>query len=182
MILHNSGTLSAAAVEPNAVTRIAGYAAVFNSYSSDLGGFKEIIRPGAFKQSLAGGVDVRALWNHNNDLVLGRLSAGTLRLREDSKGLFFDLSPPDTQAGRDAIESIRRGDVTGCSFGFRVPRKGDSWRLMDGERIREIHDADIFELSICAFPAYQRTEVGIRMASPQMETAACRLRLLESDD
>src|SRR5262245_2558056 len=111
---------------------IVGYAAVFESLSEDLGGFRERIRPDAFTRSLQEGADVRALVDHDPSRVLGRNKAGTLRLRTDTRGLLVEIDPPNTTAGRDIVESIRRGDVDGMSFAFRTPKGGDDWRMEDG--------------------------------------------------
>jgi HK97 family phage prohead protease len=100
---------------------IAGYAAVFNS-ETDIGGmFREKIAPGAFAPSL--NADVRALWNHDTNHVLGRTKAGTLRLSEDAHGLAVEIDLPDTQAARDLRENMRLGNVDGMSFGFRVTKQ-----------------------------------------------------------
>ena len=99
--------------------RIEGYAAVFNRDSEDMG-FIERIAPGAFKKALKTS-DVRALFNHDSNIILGRKSAGTLELKEDKKGLFMSVTPPDTQLVRDMVLSpIERGDVTQQSFGFSI--------------------------------------------------------------
>lgn len=139
---------------------IEGYAAVFNSMSEDLGGFREVIMPGAFDRALSEAQDVRALWNHNSDHVLGRTKSGTLRLAIDDKGLRITADVPDTQAGRDAVVSIKRGDVDQMSFAFRTLT--DEWRMQDGEMIRELLDLELLDVSPVAYPAYPETTISAR--------------------
>jgi len=145
--------------DAEAGTTITGYAAVFNSRSEDLG-FREMLMPGAFDRALAEGHDVRALWNHNADLVLGRTKSGTLRLSVDERGLKIENDLPDTQAGRDAMTLIKRGDVDQMSFAFRVIT--DEWRTVDGEQLREIRDLELMDVSPVAYPAYAQTVVSAR--------------------
>lgn len=149
---------------------IAGYAVVFDSWSevmTDSRGraFRERFAPGAFDRALAAGPDIRALWNHNTDLPLGRVRNGTLQVHADGRGVRFDLTPPDTSWGRDAIESIRRGDVSGVSFAFSAKREGgDTWEKPgpDGVAQRTVLDASLYEVSPVTFPAYPATTVGLR--------------------
>lgn len=162
--------------EPGERPKIVGYAAVFNQLSEDLGGFVEVIRPGAFKRALAEGADVRALWNHDPNHVLGRTTAGTLRLVEDDYGLRFEADPPDTQWARDLLESIRRGDVTGTSFAFRA--REDRWGTQDGQPLRELHDVDLFDVGPVTFPAYRTTTVAVRAREQAERLAHPRLTLL----
>ena len=140
--------------------KIRGYAAVFGQRSEDLGGFVEQIAPGAFRGSIAKD-DIRALWNHNSDVVLGRNLAGTLRLTEDERGLSVEIDPPDTQAARDAMTLIRRGDVSQMSFGFFTSR--DQWNESKGEvPLRTLMEVRLFDVSPVAFPAYPQTSVAVR--------------------
>jgi HK97 family phage prohead protease len=120
--------------------------------------FREEIAPGAFSDSL--GEDIRALMNHNTGIVLGRTRANTLRLFEDATGLGFELDLPETTAGRDLAESIRRGDITQMSFGFET--LSDEWRMEDKAEIRTLKKIRLFEISPVAFPAYPQTEVALR--------------------
>ncbi len=105
---------------------LVGYAALFGSLSVNLGGFREQIEPGAFKESISED-DIRSLFNHDEDHVLGRLANKTLRLAEDAKGLRFENDLPDTQTARDLATLIERGDVSQMSFAFRVKPNGDRW-------------------------------------------------------
>ena len=142
---------------------IEGYAAVAGKWSEDLGGFKERIKPGAFAAALKVS-DARALFNHDSNIVLGRQSAGTLRLSEDKNGLFMEVDPPDTQLVRDMVLTpIERGDITQQSFGFTV--EDDEWteNRETGEATRTItRFREIFDVSPVTFPAYPDTDVALR--------------------
>jgi uncharacterized protein len=166
--------------------RLCGYAAKFGSeympYGRD-GGFVETIAKGAFSRTLRESPDVRALANHNTDCVLGRTTSGTLSLREDDDGLAFEIDPPDTSYGRDTAVSVERGDLSGCSFGFMV-RDYQMTQRGDGMTVCTLLDVDLHEISICAFPAYEDTQVSLRSidryrlkSHPSLEWAARRLQL-----
>lgn len=141
---------------------IEGHAAVFDSLSQDIGfmfPFKERINRGAFKESLEKD-DVRALWNHDANYVLGRNKAGTLELSETGKGLKVRIHPPDTQWARDLLESIKRGDVTQMSFGFVVEK--EKWSVEGAQDIRTLEQVKLYDVSPVTFPAYLDTDVGVR--------------------
>jgi HK97 family phage prohead protease len=149
---------------------IEGYAAVFNKRSVNLGWFFEEIKPGAFSRAISEKQDVRCLMNHDANLLLGRTKSGTLELREDTNGLYFDDNTPDTQNARDLHELLARGDVDGCSFSFQVMKQ--AWReerQADGTMltIREIEDLDLFDVGPVTFPAYPDTSVDSRSLFPE---------------
>jgi len=131
-----------------------GYAALFDSPSKPLP-FIERIAPGAFIRSLKARNDIKLLWNHDSGQVLGSTRAGTLKLIEDERGLKVQAKLPNTTAGRDAAELLKRGDVDAMSFGFNVPRGGDEWNE-DGTE-RTLREVMLHEVSIVAFPAYAAT-------------------------
>jgi HK97 family phage prohead protease len=135
-----------------------GHAIVFGNLSLDLGGFRERIAPAAVDRLLGERSDLRALWNHNPDRPLGRVTAGTLKLAKDAKGLRVEIYPPSWAAGY--VESVRRGDVTQMSFAFRAI--SDEWRMEGGQAIREVTDMEVSEVSVVTFPAYPTTDVGAR--------------------
>jgi len=141
--------------------KLVGHAAVFDS-PADLGTFVEVVRRGAFTRSLQHAVDVQALYDHERRSILGRVSAGTLRLREDAQGLAFELDLPDTTVGRDLAVLVHRGDVSGCSFGFVVPPGGDRWDQRAGKTTRELCQVDLREITITPLPAYPDTSVAMR--------------------
>lgn len=141
---------------------IRGHAAVFNQLSEDLGGFREQIAPGAFADAVKTD-DVRALFNHNPDHILGRNLAGTLTLKEDSRGLAIEIDPPDTQIARDLMVSMERGDVTQMSFGFSVRPNGQNWAKDDsGQVVRTLTKVRLFDVSPVVYPAYPQTDVACR--------------------
>ncbi len=145
--------------------RIEGYAAVFNVPSHDLGGFIEKVKPGAFARAITAKSDVRALINHDPNCVIGRTKAGTLQLSEDSKGLRFIATLPNTNYARDLYESIRRGDMDQCSFSFTpVKQTWGEMRQADGSYIgtRDLEDVDLFDVSAVTYPAYEETSVSAR--------------------
>lgn len=124
---------------------------------------RERIMPGAFSRALEEGQDVRGLFNHERSAVLGRRTAGTLRLTDTARGLAYEIDPPDTSTGRDALVSLRRGDVTGSSFGFVA--KSVTWREEGDVFIRQIDDVDLIDVGPVTFPAYTSTAAGLRSVS-----------------
>jgi HK97 family phage prohead protease len=139
---------------------VVGYAAIFNSETNIGGQFRERVSPGAFSNGVSG--DVRALFGHDAKQVLGRTKSGTLRLSEDERGLRVEIDLPDTQTGRDLRESMARGDIDGMSFGFNVPRGGDSWDDNGAIPLRTLRNVNLLEVSVVAFPQYEDTEAGLR--------------------
>jgi HK97 family phage prohead protease len=138
--------------------KLTGYAAVFDS-PTDVGGFLEVIRPGAFTNALTED-DVILLFNHDANLVLGRLSSKTLTLAEDQIGLRYEATLPDTSYANDLLEVVKRGDVRGGSFAFWVEK--EAWvQEGDGANMqstREILEVKLQDVSVVTFPAYPATD------------------------
>ena len=141
---------------------IEGYFSVFNSDYELWPGATESVAPGAFSETL--GNDIRALVNHDSTLVLGRNKAGTLELREDSHGLWgkIKVNPNDVDA-MNLYERVKRGDVDQCSFGFMIESEKTDFRE-DGSVHWTIEKVNLFEVSVCTFPAYEATGVSARKA------------------
>lgn len=138
---------------------LTGYAAVFNRLSSNLGGFVEQVAPGAFTKTVQE-ADIRHLLNHDANIVLGRNRSGTLRLSEDTTGLHYEVDLPKTTAARDLSESVKRGDISGSSFAFRVVGDdGDEWGLTDAEfPLRTLRQVQLYDTSTVTYPAYPSTQ------------------------
>ncbi len=139
---------------------ISGYAAVFNSPTTIGDWFTEVIAPGAFSRTLSENGDIRALFNHDWNNVLGRTKSGTLRLEEDERGLKFEVELPNTSVARDLVESMRRGDINQCSFGFYATE--ESWDYSVEPATRTVIEATLYEISVVSIPAYEDTEVSLR--------------------
>jgi HK97 family phage prohead protease len=144
-----------------ATRKLSGHAAVFNSFSLDMG-FREIIRPGAFAGSLSRNPDVRLLLNHDG-LPLARTVSKTLKLHEDKRGLRFeaelDATDPDVQR---ILPKVKRGDLNQMSFAFSTIK--DNWRTENGEDVRELHELEINDgdVSLVTYPAYPATDAAVR--------------------
>lgn len=141
---------------------LTGYAAKFNKWSEPLYWFREKIDPGAFADALKTS-DVRALKNHDANLILGRSTSGTLRLDENKTGLKFEIDIPDTNTGRDIAKEVRRRDITGCSFSFTVDE--DSWKYDAEDGLDErtiIKIGQLFDVGPVTWPAYPDTSVAAR--------------------
>lgn len=139
-----------------------GHAAVFDvevEIGGYFGSFMESVAPGAFKKSI-GEDDVRALFNHDPNQVLGRTASGTLELKEDKIGLLTRISPPNTQLGRDVTELVRRGDVSQMSFGFFVIKE-EIEEERDKPLKRRILEAELFDVSPVTFPAFDTTDIAV---------------------
>lgn len=168
---------------------IGGYAAIFNSRSANFGSQREpvyeVIEPGAFRNVLSN--DVRALVNHQGGLMtLARTKSGTLRISEDNIGLRYEFDVPDTQAGRDIYEIIKRGDIDKSSFGFRVEPKGQRFEMFEENGVeivvRTITEfSELIDVSPVTFPAYEETIVEARglneFRAAREETALRNLKI-----
>lgn len=182
---------------------IVGHASVFDQWTTLYEGrywtWREVIRPGAYARAIKEQQDVRALFNHDPNFVLGRTTSGTLALREDKVGLWSETEPPESQMVRDLVLTpIGRADISGMSFAFEVPRKGerkiteheDGSEVIEtpyervtlryeGERLieeREILDVDLFDVSPVTYPAYEGTDVALRSRSDLKDLIAERDR------
>jgi HK97 family phage prohead protease len=145
---------------------IAGYAAVFGGEADIGGSFREVIAPGAFTETLKT-ADVRAYFDHDRGRVLGRSKAGTLRLKEDAKGLAVEIDLPDTSDGRDVRALLERGDIDGMSFGFVVTH--DEWDETQDPPMRTIHAVALREVSVVSEPAYGDTSIALRALDAKRE-------------
>ncbi|ARK32137.1 Caudovirus prohead protease [Halalkalibacter krulwichiae] len=151
---------------------LTGYAVKWEKKSHVLGffrKFREQFKKGAFADSLSKD-DQRFLWSHDTSKVLGRTKNNTLRLSEDEIGLRFELDLPDTTLGDDTYKSIKRGDVDGVSFGFKMENQ-DIQEPDDDLMLRTVTKARLFEVSAVAFPAYPDSEVSARGYDPMKEYA-----------
>ena len=155
---------------------IEGYAAVFNSPTDIWGMFTEIIAPGAFADAIASNDDIRALFNHDWNNVLGRTKSGTLRLSEDARGLKFEVDLPNTTLAKDLSESLKRGDISQCSFGF-VPTS-ETWDYEPEIPVRAINSVELHEISVVSIPAYEDTEVSLRSKEAN-KSIEQRLKLIQ---
>ncbi len=163
--------------EEGKLPTLSGYAAVFDKRSEDLGWFVEQFQKGAFTETLKKN-DVRALAFHDPSRVLGRQSAGTLRLSEDSRGLKVEIDPPDTQEGRDIVKLVKRGDLDGMSIGFKAVK--DSWDESEEPVLRTVIEAQLFEVSLITWPAYTDTEVAVRSLDQARKEASVPLEVNEA--
>jgi len=149
---------------PNGEKVVRGTAAVFNKRSHDLGGFTEIIEPGAFERVLAESPDVVALFNHDPDHLLARTASGTLELGVDDEGLNYTFTPPDTTLGRDLSVLLSRGDIVGSSFAFIIDEDGQRWETDEnGGMVRHVESvAALIDVSLVTSPAYPDASVALR--------------------
>ena len=162
--------------------KLTGIAAPFNSRSVNLGGFVEVIAPGAFARTLRQ-ADQFAVHHHDFANLLGSTRSRTLTLSEETQGLRFTLNLPDTGLGRDVHALVKRGDLAHMSFSFLIPQaSGETWReLGDGTLERTLLDIDLFEISTVAAPAYRDSKVSAR--ADQQATAIrnrMRRRMMET--
>lgn len=150
-----------------------GLAVVYDKRSENLGGFVEEIRAGALTDVLArDGLDVRALFNHDPAIVLGRTKSGTLSLTDGSDGLDYEFDAPDTSAARDLRVLLERGDVSQSSFAFRAAPDGVEWDEdpETGVLVRRIHRfSALLDVSPVTYPAYPAATSGIRSSAPPWE-------------
>jgi HK97 family phage prohead protease len=166
-----------------------GYAAVFNSFSDDLGGFREQIAPNAFDRSLNAAMNgkrtIKMFLNHNADIVLASTRGKTLKLSTDERGLLAEARLPNSEWGHSAAEAIRRGDIDSMSFGFQVEAKGDKWN--DDNTERTLHAVRLWEVSpVTSWPAYAATTASVRHLAEEIgeeeEPLADAFRVLASQD
>lgn len=152
---------------------IQGLAAVFDQEISLYGLFREKIAPGAFQRALEERQDVRALIDHDWTLVLARTKAGNLTLRETGKGLESRFTPPATTRAQDLVKDMEAGNIDQMSIGF-IPRRV-IWEEEDGKLdLRVIEDADLFDVSVVTFPAYDQTNATVKKSAENVMESRMR--------
>lgn len=145
---------------------IVGHAAVFDRPVEIFPGFREVVRAGAFAKTIRE-ADIRALFNHDPNYILGRNRASTLTLEEDGKGLSYRISAPETDTIRDLVlEPIKRGDISGSSFSFRAIRT----HRAEGDDLRELQEVRLFDVGPVTFPAYPQTDAQLRSVLAECES------------
>jgi len=162
--------------EANESRTIGGYASVFNKRSDDLGGFYEVVGESAFNQSRGRGFPgVVALYNHDQNMLLGTTAARTLRIDTDEHGLIYEVDLPSARA--DLHELVQRGDVSKSSFAFRVVGDdGDEWEMDDkGQVRRTLHNVQLFDVSAVNTPAYPDATVGARSQETAFRSLAAHI-------
>ena len=178
ILRHRTGLPVGAEKRADGAPVIVGYASVFY-VPGDPGtayrmwdDIEERIMPGAFDRAVREGDDVRGLFNHDASHVLGRTKSGTVRLSVDAKGLRYEIDPPDTQAGRDTVKLIERGDVSASSFGFIPEDTTYREEAREGKSslyVIERNSVRLFDVSPVTFPAYEGTEATTREALADLE-------------
>jgi HK97 family phage prohead protease len=161
-----------------------GYALKWDARSQNLGGFRELVAQGSTSESI-GRDDIRALFNHDPNLILGRNRSNTLRLSEDSTGLHYEVDMPDTTYARDLATAMERGDVSQSSFGFKTAPGGDSWAEdADGFPLRTLNSISLFDVSPVTYPAYtdSTSGVGSRALASLAEQRGIPVGRLDSPD
>ena len=159
--------------------KIFGYAALFDDPADEINGFIERISPGAFKDAIKNS-DTRALVNHNSEKVLGRLQSKTLKLKEDEKGLYYEVDPPNTTYANDLLESLARGDIDQSSFQFTVEK--EEWDESGDVPVRTIVKvAELFDISPVTFPWYKNTLAGVKSRLEVFEEYRSKCRKVEKD-
>ncbi len=149
--------------EPSRV--LEGHAAVFDTLSHEIWGFREKIDPGAFKRTI-GEDDIVGLFQHNPSMILGRNTAGTMTLKEDRDGLVFEIDVAKTSTGDDVLELVDRGDINAMSFSFRARK--ERWEVGEAEGeldTRTLEDVQLSDISPVTFPAYPDTDVDVAKRS-----------------
>ena len=149
-------------VGDDGVKRLEGYAVIFGAISEDLGGFREVFEPGAFTDALATNPDVLALVNHDTSRIIGRTTNGTLTLAQDERGLRIAAVLPATNYADEIYTLVRERYITQMSFAFRARKGGDTYSTVDGQRLRTVKAANLYEVSVVANPAYKATVVAAR--------------------
>lgn len=170
-------------VRSDGQSKLKGHAAVFDEYtdiSTWTGSFRERIMRGAFTDSIKAD-DIRALFNHDPNYVLGRNRAGTLTLAEDDIGLAIEIDPPKTQFASDLVHLIERGDISQMSFAFIVQK--DSWEQGDDDEPdkRDIIKVQLFDVSPVTYPAYEGTDVALASRSKAFTYKSPEVNLYRTD-
>ena len=161
-------------------TTLRGHAALFNTPTTIADSFIETIDRGAFDQAL--GDDVRVLFNHDPNHLLGRTPSGTATLAVDKNGLRYEVTPPDTQAGRDVLALVERGDITGSSFGFRVLKEEWADGATDDDLpVRHIQSVALYDVSPVTSPQYTETTVEARSVADDMSHAVADRKRREEE-